>query len=137
MSCKDYLFFPTAQNKPLISACFISIFVFFFLFPFFYSLFEILQSLYWAVYGLVDLEHAHLDEPHKLTELIGKLMFGSYSMIAIIILLNLLIAMMSNSYQLIYVRFSTLTILYLMLKMIPFSRVGHFFVPCLISHSCS
>ncbi|XP_036364088.1 transient receptor potential-gamma protein-like isoform X1 [Octopus sinensis] len=68
----------------------------------FANLFEILQSLYWAVYGLVDLEHAHLDEPHKLTELIGKLMFGSYSMIAIIILLNLLIAMMSNSYQLIY-----------------------------------
>lgn len=83
-----------------------------FLVSFFFSLFEILQSLYWAVYGLVDLEHAHLDEPHKLTELIGKLMFGSYSMIAIIILLNLLIAMMSNSYQLIYVRFNTCLFLF-------------------------
>lgn len=82
----------------------IGAFIYYWLFPFLSSLFEILQSLYWAVYGLVDLEHAHLDEPHKLTELIGKLMFGSYSMIAIIILLNLLIAMMSNSYQLIYVR---------------------------------
>lgn len=74
------------------------------LFCFFCSLFEILQSLYWAIYGLIDLEDAHLKEPHHFTELIGKLMFGSYSLIAIIVLLNMLIAMMSNSYQIISVR---------------------------------
>ncbi|XP_036364090.1 transient receptor potential-gamma protein-like isoform X2 [Octopus sinensis] len=67
----------------------------------FANLFEILQSLYWAIYGLIDLEDAHLKEPHHFTELIGKLMFGSYSLIAIIVLLNMLIAMMSNSYQII------------------------------------
>lgn len=63
------------------------------------SLFEIIQSLYWAIYGLVDLEHSELEEPHEFTEFIGKLMFGSYSWIAFVVLLNLLIAMMSNSYQ--------------------------------------
>lgn len=73
-------------------------------FCFFCSLFEILQSLYWAIYGLIDLEDAHLDEPHKFTELIGKLMFGTYSLIAIIVLLNMLVAMMSNSYHIISVR---------------------------------
>ena len=62
-------------------------------------MFEILQSLYWAIYGLVDLDHAELEEPHEFTEYIGKLIFGSYSLIAFVVLLNLLIAMMSNSYQ--------------------------------------
>ena len=72
---------------------------------FFYSLFEILQSLYWAIFGLVDLEHAELQPrfKHEFTEIIGKLMFGTYSWIAMVVLLNMLIAMMSNSYQLIYV----------------------------------
>lgn len=65
----------------------------------FANLFEIIQSLYWAIYGLVDLEHAELEEPHEFTEFIGKLMFGSYSWIGFVVLLNLLIAMMSNSYQ--------------------------------------
>ena len=64
-----------------------------------FSLFEIIQSLYWAIYGLVDLEHSELEEPHEFTEFISKLMFGSYSWIAFVVLLNLLIAMMSNSYQ--------------------------------------
>lgn len=62
-------------------------------------MFEIIQTLYWSMYGLVDLEHAELEEKHEITELIGKLMFGSYSFIEFIVLLNLLIAMMSNSYQ--------------------------------------
>lgn len=66
---------------------------------FFFSLFEILQTLYWSMYGLIELDHTELKEKHEVTELIGKLMFGSYSWIAFIVLLNLLIAMMSNSYQ--------------------------------------
>ncbi|WAQ99587.1 TRPG-like protein [Mya arenaria] len=65
----------------------------------FANLFEISQSLYWAIYGLVDLDHLELEEDHEFTEFIGKLMFGSYSWIGFVILLNLLIAMMSNSYQ--------------------------------------
>ncbi|KAK7469918.1 hypothetical protein BaRGS_00036081 [Batillaria attramentaria] len=70
----------------------------------FANLFEILQSLYWAVFGLVDLEHAELQPrfKHEFTEIVGKLMFGSYSFVALVVLLNMLIAMMSNSYQLIY-----------------------------------
>ena len=47
----------------------------------------------------MDLNHAELEEPHEFTEFIGKLMFGSYSWIGFVVLLNLLIAMMSNSYQ--------------------------------------
>ncbi|XP_059157751.1 short transient receptor potential channel 4-like isoform X3 [Physella acuta] len=70
----------------------------------FANLWEIVQSLYWAIYGLVDLDHAELQPKfkHEFTEFVGKLMFGTYSWIGLIVLLNMLIAMMSNSYQRIY-----------------------------------
>ncbi|CAH1777715.1 unnamed protein product [Owenia fusiformis] len=63
------------------------------------DLFEIMQTLYWAIYGLIDLEHFELQEEHVFTELLGKLMFGVYSAIAIVVLLSMLISMMSNSYN--------------------------------------
>ncbi|XP_025084879.1 LOW QUALITY PROTEIN: transient receptor potential-gamma protein-like [Pomacea canaliculata] len=70
----------------------------------FANLFEIVQTLYWAIFGLVDLDHAELSPrfKHEFTEFVGKLMFGTYSWIALVVLLNMLIAMMSNSYQNIY-----------------------------------
>ena len=64
-----------------------------------FSLFEILQTLYFAIYGLVDVKHFELKENHGFTQFVGKLMFGTYSLITIIVLLNMLIAMLSNSYQ--------------------------------------
>ena len=69
------------------------------------SLWETLQTLIWAIFGLIDLDHLALKEKHGYTEFVGRLMFGTYSVISIIVLLNMLIAMMSNSYQLISVRY--------------------------------
>jgi hypothetical protein len=65
------------------------------------------------VFGLIELESLDLKEAlghnnsntHEFTEFTGKLMFGSYSYIALIVLINMLIAMMSNSYQQISVSF--------------------------------
>ncbi|TKR67906.1 hypothetical protein L596_023980 [Steinernema carpocapsae] len=65
----------------------------------FASLFNTLETLFWALFGLVDLNHFALKEDHSLTEWTGKTIFGSYSCCAIVVLLNMLIAMMSNSYQ--------------------------------------
>ncbi|XP_013421841.2 transient receptor potential-gamma protein isoform X1 [Lingula anatina] len=65
------------------------------------NLFEIMQTLYWGNFGLIDLEHFTLKEDHTITQLLLKLMFGTYSWIAIVVLLNMLIAMMSNSFQII------------------------------------
>ncbi|KAK0418100.1 hypothetical protein QR680_013369 [Steinernema hermaphroditum] len=65
----------------------------------FASLFNTLETLFWALFGLVDLNHFVLKEDHSLTEWTGKTIFGSYSCCAIVVLLNMLIAMMSNSYQ--------------------------------------
>ncbi|XP_075213272.1 transient receptor potential cation channel gamma isoform X4 [Lycorma delicatula] len=67
----------------------------------FANLFETSQTLFWAVFGLVDLDNFELAGIKSFTRFWGMLMFGSYSVINIVVLLNLLIAMMNHSYQLI------------------------------------
>ncbi|XP_034946902.1 transient receptor potential-gamma protein isoform X2 [Chelonus insularis] len=67
----------------------------------FANLFETIQTLFWAVFGLIDLESFELDGIKVFTRFWGMLMFGTYSVINIVVLLNLLIAMMNHSYQLI------------------------------------
>ncbi|XP_037048011.1 transient receptor potential-gamma protein isoform X9 [Bradysia coprophila] len=67
----------------------------------FANLFETTQTLFWAVFGLVDLDSFELDGIKIFTRFWGMLMFGTYSVINIVVLLNLLIAMMNHSYQLI------------------------------------
>lgn len=82
------------------------------------SLFESSQSLFWASFGMVGLENFELEGIKSYTRFWGLLMFGSYSVINVIVLLNLLIAMMSNSYAMIdvctYILF-LLVLLYLQL----------------------
>ncbi|CAI5444589.1 unnamed protein product [Caenorhabditis angaria] len=63
------------------------------------SLYHTAETLFWALFGLIDLTHFRLKEPHILSEWTGKTIFGSYCCCSIIVLLNMLIAMMSNSYQ--------------------------------------
>lgn len=67
------------------------------------SLFETSQSLFWASFGMVDLMSFDLTGIKSFTRFWALLMFGSYSVINVIVLLNMLIAMMSNSYQIISV----------------------------------
>lgn len=69
------------------------------------SLFETSQSLFWASFGLVELDAFELVGLGSFTRFWAMLMFGSYSVINVIVLLNLLIAMMSNSYNMIHVSF--------------------------------
>ncbi|CAB3403610.1 unnamed protein product [Caenorhabditis bovis] len=63
------------------------------------SIYHTAETLFWALFGLVDLTHFRLKEDHMLSEWTGKTIFGSYCCCSIIVLLNMLIAMMSNSYQ--------------------------------------
>ncbi|XP_054261415.1 transient-receptor-potential-like protein [Macrosteles quadrilineatus] len=65
------------------------------------NVFEASQSLFWASFGMVGLDSFDLMGIKTYTRFWGLLMFGSYSVINVIVLLNLLIAMMSNSYALI------------------------------------
>ncbi|XP_034246794.1 transient receptor potential-gamma protein [Thrips palmi] len=73
----------------------------------FANLFETTQTLFWAVFGLVDLDNFELAGIKSFTRFWGMLMFGTYSVINIVVLLNLLIATMNHSYQLISERADT------------------------------
>lgn len=73
-------------------------------------LFETLQSLFWSIFGLLNLYVTNVKARHEFTEFVGATMFGTYNVISLVVLLNMLIAMMNNSYQLIAVSLShTLT----------------------------
>ncbi|XP_053151496.1 short transient receptor potential channel 4 isoform X2 [Hemicordylus capensis] len=67
----------------------------------FSTLFETLQSLFWSVFGLINLYVTNVQARHEFTEFVGATMFGTYNVISLVVLLNMLIAMMNNSYQLI------------------------------------
>lgn len=67
----------------------------------FSNLFESSQTLFWASFGLIDISNFELTGIKSYTRFWGLLMFGSYSVINVVVLLNLLIAMMSNSYNII------------------------------------
>ncbi|XP_073469388.1 short transient receptor potential channel 4 isoform X2 [Aquarana catesbeiana] len=67
----------------------------------FSTLFETLQSLFWSIFGLINLYVTKVQPDHKFTEFVGATMFGTYNVISLVVLLNMLIAMMNNSYQLI------------------------------------
>ncbi|CAG0902287.1 unnamed protein product, partial [Darwinula stevensoni] len=68
----------------------------------FSNLFETSQTIFWAIFGLIDLDNFELKGIKSFTRFWGMLMFGTYHVIAIVVLLNLLIAMMNHSYQLIF-----------------------------------
>jgi len=74
-----------------------------------HSLFEIIQTLYFAIYGLVEISHFELKEKHEFTQFVGKLMYGTYCGIMTIVLINMFIAMLSSSFQKISVSFLALT----------------------------
>lgn len=67
----------------------------------FSTLFETLQSLFWSIFGLINLYVTNVKARHEFTEFVGATMFGAYNVISLVVLLNMLIAMMNNSYQLI------------------------------------
>jgi len=65
----------------------------------FHNLFEASQTLFWAGFGMIGLDDFELTGAGGYTRFWSMLMFGAYSVINIIVLLNLLIAMMSSSYS--------------------------------------
>lgn len=57
------------------------------------------MTLFWALFGLPDLDILDLKGIDKVfTETVGLLLYAAYHVIAIVVLLNVLIAMMSSTY---------------------------------------
>jgi len=66
------------------------------------------RTIYWAVFGLKDPRTVELGEGYQsqFTERLGYIVFGVYNWGAVIVLLNMLIAMMTRSFDKIAVSIS-------------------------------
>ncbi|PNF44061.1 hypothetical protein B7P43_G16226 [Cryptotermes secundus] len=67
----------------------------------FANLFEAMQTLFWTVFGVIDMNQFNLSNIESFTKFSAKTILGTYTVITNVVLLNLLIAMLNNSYQLI------------------------------------
>lgn len=64
---------------------------------------ETFQFLFWTMFGME--EHTVVDMPQFLVpEFVGRAMYGIFTIVMVIVLLNMLIAMITNSFQKIEVR---------------------------------
>jgi len=58
------------------------------------------KTVFWSLFGLSEKEGVQLDEYNNhFTEFIGYLIYGAFNIASVIVLLNMLIAMMSKSYE--------------------------------------
>lgn len=60
-----------------------------------------METLFWSLFGPIDLEVLKVgveDEKMRLTGSIGTLLYALYMTVAVVVMLNALIAMMSNTY---------------------------------------
>lgn len=58
-----------------------------------------LRLLFWDLFGMADLGDLKTDEKFAITQFTGELLLGLYSIASILVAINMLIAMMTNSYQ--------------------------------------
>ena len=77
-----------------IKLCFIKLFFFSF-----HSIFHSLITLYWSVFGMMPMTELHLPPEAVVAETSGSLLYASFYVLVIIVLLNALIAVWSNVYN--------------------------------------
>ncbi|XP_053645318.1 transient-receptor-potential-like protein isoform X2 [Cherax quadricarinatus] len=56
-------------------------------------------TLFWSLFGISSPKSTDLEEEHGFIETVGQGLFMAYHVMSIIVLINMLIAMMSNSFQ--------------------------------------
>lgn len=65
-----------------------------------------LESLFWSLFGLTNLETFEIDKPEfQITRQTGVALFGLYQVLIAVVAINMLIAMMTRSFETIVVRF--------------------------------
>ena len=62
------------------------------------------ETLFWSLFGITQIKDVEIVEGHNSVERVGTMLFGAYHVAAIVVLINMLIAMMSNSFQEIQVK---------------------------------
>ena len=58
-----------------------------------------METLFWALFRLVEFSAFKTDENSEITMVTGQILFAVYSLASILVVLNLLIAMLNNSYK--------------------------------------
>eukprot|EP00054_Salpingoeca_dolichothecata_P003849 m.28652 g.28652 ORF g.28652 m.28652 type:complete len:696 (+) comp14183_c0_seq2:90-2177(+) len=59
-----------------------------------------MRTLFWALFGFIELDDFNVSGPlDSSTQVVGEILFGAYMVLVFILALNLLIAMINNSYQ--------------------------------------
>uniref|UniRef100_A0A4X2KHG0 Transient receptor potential cation channel subfamily C member 7 n=1 Tax=Vombatus ursinus TaxID=29139 RepID=A0A4X2KHG0_VOMUR len=67
--------------------------------PAFTTVEESFKTLFWSIFGLSEVTSVVLKYNHKFIENIGYVLYGVYNVTMVVVLLNMLIAMINNSYQ--------------------------------------
>ncbi|KAL4839566.1 hypothetical protein H8958_004323 [Nasalis larvatus] len=60
---------------------------------------ESFKTLFWAIFGLSEVISVVINYNHKFIENIGYVLYGVYNVTVVIVLLNMLIAIINNSFQ--------------------------------------
>ena len=55
--------------------------------------------MFWNAFGMTELEDLHTSERFVITQYAGELLLGLYTIASLLVAINMLIAMMSNTYQ--------------------------------------
>ena len=58
-----------------------------------------LRFLFWDLFGLSELSELSTEKNFIITQYTGEILLGLYSILSIVVAINMLIAMMANSYQ--------------------------------------
>ena len=62
-------------------------------------------SLFWSLFNPIELQNLTVDEDLFFTGLVGASLYATFMLLCVVVLLNALIAMMSNTYTRVEVRY--------------------------------
>lgn len=63
-------------------------------------------TLYWSLFGLIPAKSVKMDSIPRVLESMGELLYASFYVFTVLVLLNALIAVMSNVYNVVEVSFT-------------------------------
>ena len=70
-----------------------------------------MESLFWSLFGLTDLDTFGIDKPEfQITRETGVTLFGLYQVLIVVVAINMLIAMMTRSFEAIVVRLAVYSV---------------------------
>ena len=69
-----------------------------------FRFFRSVQDLYWSLYGFTEIDVLKLPGKHSVAEGVGTFLYVCYLVVAVVVLLNALIGMLSNTYNIVEVQ---------------------------------